>query len=83
MNNRDKAQRLISKALVNNFKKVKHIDGLSGEEEYLALKEINKFDDPDVCPDCQSMTHLECEVRDGGYNEMVRYCYGCGTTQTA
>lgn len=61
--------------------KPKHIDGLSGREEFLALKEINK--DPDLCPSCQSMTHLEVEVREGGYSEHVRYCEYCGATQTS
>lgn len=38
--------------------------------------------DPDVCEECGSMTHTDPELREGNYVELVRYCYGCGATQT-
>ena len=44
---------------------------------------VEKHADPDICPECNSMTHTECEIRQGGYQELVRYCYGCGATQTS
>ena len=39
--------------------------------------------EPDLCPECDSMTHLEVEQREGGYQEIVRYCHYCGCTQTS
>ena len=38
--------------------------------------------DPDVCEECGSMIHEVLELREGGYHEIVRYCYGCVATQT-
>lgn len=52
-------------------------------ETISSTQEYEEIYDPDVCPECGSMTTLKCEIREGNYNEMVRYCHGCGATQTA
>jgi hypothetical protein len=69
--------------LLFNMNKTQQILQNATEDYLRNLRKGREIQDPDICPECESMTHSEVETREGGYNEIVRYCYGCGATQTA
>ena len=61
------------------FKNLQHIDGLAGEEEYLAIKEIEK-DEFTFCPDCGRELTVMVEPNHPDPNDypVGVYCENCG-----